>query len=160
LKKERAQNDRSEVQQTLIHWRRAQVVQLLSKGKNLTQIAEILKVDRSTVSRDYQFVKENASDVMRKYLVDTLPFELTKFLARLNSISDEAWKMVEQADKEGDMRTKFQALSLAQKAALQIVQVITGNEAIIKEAFEYVRSSKPLKLKPLPRNGEDPNAVF
>jgi DNA-binding MarR family transcriptional regulator len=149
-----------EVQQDLIDWRRKQVVELLSKGKNLTQIAEILKVDRSTVSRDYQFIRKNASEVMRRYLVETVPFELTKFLARRNSISDEAWKMVEQADKEGDVRTKFQALSLAQKAALQILEVLTDNGDIIAEGIEAAEPSRPLKLKPLPRNGEDSNAVF
>jgi transcription initiation factor TFIIIB Brf1 subunit/transcription initiation factor TFIIB len=161
LTRDRAQNDRSQVQQNLIDWRRSQVVQLLSKGKTLTQIAEILKVDRSTVSRDYQFIRENSSDVMRKYLVETVPFEITKFLARLNSISDEAWKMVEQADKDGDTRTKFQALSLAQKAALLIVEVVAGNKNIVDEGLKY---AEPLKLsKPLSRNGEelsDDNAVF
>ena len=161
MTRDRAQNDRSQVQQNLIDWRRSQVVQLLSKGKTLTQIAETLKVDRSTVSRDYQFIRENSSDVMRKYLVETVPFEITKFLARLNSISDEAWKMVEQADKDGDTRTKFQALSLAQKAALLIVEVVAGNKNIVDEGLKY---AEPLKLsKPLSRNGEelsDDNAVF
>jgi hypothetical protein len=37
-------------QQELIDWRRGQVIQLISKGKNLTQTAEILKVDVSTRS--------------------------------------------------------------------------------------------------------------
>ena len=130
----------------------------MSKGKTLTQIAEILKVDRSTVSRDYQFLRENAYDVMRKYLVETAPFELTKFLAPLNSISDEAWEMVEPADKEGDTRTKFQALSLAQKASLQIVEVLTNKKDLIEEASKFSQEIKPLSS--IREGSSDKNAVF
>ena len=40
-------------QQELIDWRRGQVIELIGKGRNLAQTAEILKVDVSTISRDY-----------------------------------------------------------------------------------------------------------
>ena len=158
MTKDRAQNDRAQVQQNLIHWCRSQVVQLLSRGKTLTQIAEILRVDRSTITRDYHFIRENADDVMRNYLVETVPFELTKFLARLNSISDEAWKMVEKAEKEGDMRTKFQALSLAQKAALQIIDVLTNNKSLVEDAMRFSKRLKPLSS--ISEESSDSNAVF
>jgi DNA-binding NarL/FixJ family response regulator len=39
------QHHKKEQQQVLIDWRRGQVIELISKGKNLTQIAETLKVD-------------------------------------------------------------------------------------------------------------------
>jgi hypothetical protein len=41
---------KAQQQQELIDWRRGQVIQLISKGKNLTQTAEILQVDVSTRS--------------------------------------------------------------------------------------------------------------
>jgi DNA-binding NarL/FixJ family response regulator len=34
----------SQIQKDLIKWRRAKVIELVSKGKNLSEIAEILKV--------------------------------------------------------------------------------------------------------------------
>jgi hypothetical protein len=67
----------------------------------LNQIAEILQVNRSTVSSDYQFIRGNAADVMSKYLVETIPMEVKKFLARLNAVCDEAWRMVQPVDKKG-----------------------------------------------------------
>src|SRR5215203_1798355 len=115
-------------QEELIDWRRGQVIELISKGKNLTQIAEILKVDVSTVSRDHQYIRENANSILKNFFVKILPLEATKCLSRLTSISNEAWKMAEQTDKEGDRKTQATALSLAQKAALDILEVLTDNQ--------------------------------
>ena len=102
LTRNRAQNKKLHVRQAIIDWRRSQVLQLVQKGKTLNEIAEILQVDRSTVSRDYQCIRDNAADVMSKYFVETLPMEVMKFLARLNGVSDEAWRMVDRADKRGE----------------------------------------------------------
>lgn len=74
---------------------------------------------------------------MSKYLVEIVPSEVTKFLSRLNAISDEAWKMVEDADKDEDVKTKAQALSLAQKSALYIVNVLANNKHLVDEAFKF-----------------------
>jgi hypothetical protein len=71
-----------------------------------------------------------------------VPPEVTKCLSRLTSISDEAWKMAEQADKEGDRKTQATALSLAQKAPLDILKVITDNHWLVNEAFKVEREEK------------------
>lgn len=130
------QHQKKKQQQELIDWRRGQVIELISKGKNLTQIAEILKVDVSTISRDYQYIRENANSILVNFFVEILPLEATKCLSRLTSISNEAWKMAEQADKEGDRKTQATALSLAQKAALYILKVLTDNHWLVDEAFK------------------------
>jgi hypothetical protein len=132
-------------QQELIDWRRGQVIELISKGKNLTQIAEILNADVSTVCRDNRYIKENANIVLKKFFAEILPLEVTKCLSRLTSISDEAWKMAEQADKEGDRKTKATAMSLAQKAALDILNVITDNHLLIDKAYEVKKEEEKKK---------------
>jgi hypothetical protein len=132
-------------QQELIDWRRGEVIELISKGKNLTQIAEILKVDVSTISRDYQYIRENANSILVNFFVEILPLEATKCLSRLTSISNEAWKMAEQADKEGDRKTQAAALSLAQKAALDILKIITDNHWLIDMAYEVKKEENKKK---------------
>jgi chloramphenicol O-acetyltransferase len=132
-------------QRELIDWRRGKVIQLISKGKNLIQIAEILNVDVSTICRDYQYIKEHANIILQKYFAETLILEVTKCLYRLTSISDEAWKMAEQADKEGDKKTKATALSLAQKAALDLVKIITDNHWLVDEAYKVKHEEKKKK---------------
>jgi hypothetical protein len=136
------EHQKKQQQQELIDWRRGQVIELISKGKNLTQIAETLKVDVSTISRDYQYIRENANSILKNFFVEIGPLEVTKCLSRLTSISNEAWKMAEQADKEGDMKTKAVALSLAQKAALDILKVVTDNHWLVDEAFKVEREEK------------------
>jgi hypothetical protein len=126
----------TKTQRELVEWRRAQVIQLISKGKNLTQTAEILKIDVSTVCRDYQYIRENANMVLKKYLSETVPLEVTKCLSRLNAISNEAWKMAEQATDD-NQKAKLAALSLAQEAALHIVNVVTNNKPLIEEVLRF-----------------------
>jgi DNA-binding MarR family transcriptional regulator len=42
-------------QQQIIEWRRAKVMELLSKGEsNQSEIARILQIDKSIISRDIQ----------------------------------------------------------------------------------------------------------
>jgi hypothetical protein len=144
-KKEQQYQQQKKKQQELIDWRRGQVIQLISKGKNLTQTAEILKVDTSTICRDYQYIRENANSILKKYFVEIVPLEVTKCLSRLTSISNEAWKMAEQADKAGDSKTKATAMSLAQKAALDILNVITDNHWLVDEALEVEEDEEKKK---------------
>ena len=146
-KKEAKQRRKQRQQQELIDWRRAEVIQLISRGKNLTQIAEILKVDVSTICRDYQYIRENASILLKKYFVEIVPLEITKCLSRLTSISNEAWKMAEQADKEDDKKTKATALSLAQEAALNIVKLVTDNHWLVDESFKVEAEEQKKKKK-------------
>jgi hypothetical protein len=144
-KERRYQQRKKKKQQELIDWRRGQVIELISKGKNLTQIAEILKVDVSTVCRDNQYIRENANIVLKKFFAEILPLEITKCLSRLTSISNEAWKTAEQADKEGDRKTKATAMLLARKAALDILNVITDNHLLIDKAYEVKKEEKKKK---------------
>jgi hypothetical protein len=117
-KEEQRYQQQENKQQEMIDWRRGQVIELISKGKNLTQAVEILKVDVSTISRDYQYIRENANSILIKYIVEIVPLEVTKCLSRLTSISNEAWNMAEQADMEGDRKAKITSLSLAQRLHL------------------------------------------
>ena len=87
---QRYQQKQKKKQQELIDWRRGQVIELISKGKNLTQTAEILKVDIRTICRDYQYLRENANSILKKYVVEIQPLEATKCLSKLTAISNEA----------------------------------------------------------------------
>lgn len=144
-KKEQQPQKQKKKQQELIDWRRGQVIELISKGKNLTQTAEILKVDISTICRDYQYIRENADSILKKYIVEIQPLEVTKCLSRLTAISNEAWKMAEQADKEDDRKTKATVMSLAQKATLDILNVICDNHWLVDEAYKVEEEERKKK---------------
>jgi hypothetical protein len=115
---------RLELRRESVNQRQARVIELVSKGKSLSEIAKLLQVDVSTISRDYQFVKDNAAKIIDEYVNEVFPLEIVKCIARLNAVSDEAWAMSERAQ---DYKEKTAALALAMRAAVQIVSVIANH---------------------------------
>ena len=74
----------------LIDWRRYQVLELSSKGYNQSEIAKKLQIDKSTISRDSSYLREQSKKNIRKYIDEKLPDEYEKCLVGLNSILKEA----------------------------------------------------------------------
>ena len=59
----------SKMQQQQIEWRRAKVMELLSKGEcNQCEIARMLQVDRSSISRDIAHIREQSKDNIKRYI--------------------------------------------------------------------------------------------
>jgi archaellum component FlaC len=54
--------------QQQIEWRRNQVLELSSKGHSGTEIAKILQVDRSLVSRDMIFLRQKAQENLKSHM--------------------------------------------------------------------------------------------
>jgi transcriptional regulator len=55
------------MQQQQIEWRRAKVMELLSKGEcNQCEIARMLQVDRSSISRDIAHIREQSKDNIKR----------------------------------------------------------------------------------------------
>src|SRR5919206_3747415 len=78
--------------QQQIEWRRAKVMELLSKGEsNQSEIARVLQVDKSIICRDIAYLREQAKSNIKRYLDETLPEEYEKCLVGLNAITKEAW---------------------------------------------------------------------
>ena len=59
-----------------IEWRRAKVMELLSKGEtNQSEIARIIQVDKSVVCRDISYLRQQAKTNIKKYIDERLPEE-------------------------------------------------------------------------------------
>jgi transcriptional regulator len=62
-----------------IEWRRAKVMELLSKGEsNQSEIARILQVDKSIVCRDMTYLRQQAKTNIKRYIDERLPEEYKK----------------------------------------------------------------------------------
>ena len=55
-----------------IEWRRYQVLELSSKGYSQSEIARTLQIDRSIISRDCAYLKEQSKQNIRKYIMHYL----------------------------------------------------------------------------------------
>src|ERR687885_2214339 len=99
--------------QQQIEWRRAKVMELLSKGENnQSEIARILQVDKSIVCRDIAHLRQQAKDNIKRYIDERLSEEYEKCLVGLTAITKEAWNAAQSTE---DKREKIQALSLSKE---------------------------------------------
>jgi serine phosphatase RsbU (regulator of sigma subunit) len=75
---------------------------------------------------------------MRKYLTQTVPYELVKCLSRLNAVSDSSWTLYYSAP---DSKIRATALTLAGKTAKDIIDIVTNNKPLVDEAFKLASAS-------------------
>jgi hypothetical protein len=73
-------------------------------------LQRILLVDRSTICRDVDYLRQQAKENIVRYVNERLPEEYEKCLVGLNSILKEAWAMSQTEDIKSD---KIKALALA-----------------------------------------------
>ena len=62
----------SKIQQQQIEWRRAKVLELSSQGHNQIEIATNLQVDRSIISRNMAYLKQQANKNLKTHIQDKL----------------------------------------------------------------------------------------
>jgi hypothetical protein len=130
--------------QQIIEWRRAKVMELLSKGENnQSEIARILQVDKSIICRDIAYLRQQSKCNIRRYLDETLPEEYEKCLIGLNAITKEAWNTAQNTE---DKREKIQALSLAKECYSMKLDLLT-NATVVDDAIKFVSYRSKEKLK-------------
>ena len=115
-----------------VKWRRRRVFDFSSKGYYQTQIANILQMSESTISR--QQFKEN----IKKYVDERLPEEYEKCLVGLTAITKEAWNTAHDPEYK---REKIQALSLAKECYSMNMDLLT-NATVVDDAIRFVSSQK------------------
>lgn len=131
---------------------------MLSTGLSMTEIAEKLHVDVSTVSRDIKQMRLQARAKHGEY-IDNLPFEHTLSIASINKAHNELWALYRQTsdsrlkrailDSIGDMVVKRQILlgdpehiNKALKAVAQIKKAVENAKKRPKES-KSGNSSEP-----------------
>jgi hypothetical protein len=138
-----------------VEWRRTKVLELLSKGDSQSDIAKLLQVDLSIISRDVYFLRQQAKHNIKRYIDERLPEEYEKCLVGLNAITKEAWNTVQNTE---DKREKIQALSLAKECYSMRLDLLT-NATVVDDAIRFVceRSKVKEKLNPSANDSQHDN---
>jgi DeoR/GlpR family transcriptional regulator of sugar metabolism len=124
-------------QQQQLEWRRAKVLELMSKGKiNQSEIAKILQVDRSTICRDVDYLRQQAKENIARYVDERLPEEYEKCLVGLNNILKEAWTISQTENIRSD---KIKALALAKECYAMKLEMLT-NATVVDDAIRFIAS--------------------
>jgi hypothetical protein len=121
-----------------VDWRRTKVLEMLSKGDSQFEIARILQVDLSIISRDVYYLRQQSKENVKRYIDERLPEEYEKCLVGLNAITKEAWNTAQSAE---DKREKIQALSLAKECYSMKLDLLT-NATVVDDAIMFVSSNK------------------
>lgn len=121
--------------QQQVEWRRTKVLELMSKGEtSQSEIARVLQVDRSTICRDIDYLRQQAKENIAKYVDERLPEEYEKCLVGLNSILKEAWMISQTENIKGD---RIKGLSLAKECYAMKLELLT-NATVIDDAIRFV----------------------
>ena len=111
----------------MVVWRRNKVQQLLVRGYSQWDVAEELQIDQSTVSRDVQYLRQNAQANLQKHIQQKHPEEYQCCLTGMNQVLKLSWQIANNNTPKqngqdhndnintittGDDRTRLQALSL------------------------------------------------
>src|SRR5690242_5913869 len=138
--------------QQQIEWRRAKVMELLSKGENnQSEIARILQVDKSIVCRDIGYLRQQAKSNIKKYIDERLPEEYEKCLVGLNAITKEAWNTAHNTE---DKREKIQALSLAKECYSMKLDLLT-NATVVEDTIRFVSQKSKDNVESKDSDNED-----
>jgi hypothetical protein len=116
-----------------VEWRRTKVLELLSKGISQSEIAKVLQVGLSIISRDVYYLRQQAKSNIKRYIDERLPEEYEKCLVGLTAILREAWTSQQTEYR----REKIQALSLAKECYSMKLDLLT-NATVADDAIRFV----------------------
>lgn len=74
------------MQQQQTDWRRAKVLDLSSQGYSQIQIVTNLQMDKSIISRDLAYLRQQARDNLKIHIQDKLPEEYQNCMTGINQV--------------------------------------------------------------------------
>ena len=119
--------------------RLSRIISLYSKGLTQTEMASELGVDQSTVSRDLQFIKQEAKKRIEKYLNEDILFEYLRYMAGSNEVTRHLWELVQNEENAKD---KMNALSLLMQCYNKRLEMLIGGPEAYLNAKKCVSEAK------------------
>lgn len=120
-----------------LEWRRNKVNELSIKGFGLTDISKMLQIPKTTISRDIEFLKQEAKETIRNHIQEKLPYEYKKCISGLEEIIKEAWVIADN----GNTKDKLQSLALIKDTYNTKMDLLT-NASLLQDSIKFVEQSK------------------
>ena len=124
-----------------INWRRNKVNELSIKGFSQAEIARMLQISEPTISRDIEYLKQEANETIRNHIQKKLPYEFSKCISGLEEIIKESWIIANKANKNNDIKNKLQSLALA-KDTYNIKMDLLTNVSLLQDSIKFVEQNK------------------
>jgi hypothetical protein len=157
------------MQQQQIDWRRAKVLELSSQGYSQIEIATNLQIDKSIISRDLAYLRQQAQDNLKMHIQDKLPEEYQNCMVGINQVIKICWDIVNKSRNTNDDDNGHQTVTMTDnKTILQALALIndcnkykmdlTTNGVVITDAIKFVQTNKE-KLSTMSRKEDNGNKI-
>jgi tetratricopeptide (TPR) repeat protein len=113
-----------------LEWRRAKVIELKARGMNHSEIARELRIARTCIVEDVQYLRNEAKKSIKEYVTDQLPEQYQVCLIALDSIIKRAFDIIETSDEN---REKLQAMELFKDTHTDVVQKNIIERAMVRK---------------------------
>ena len=110
------------------------VLELTSDGYGVREIARLLEISHPTVSRDLQWLRQQAKEQIRKYIDEKVPFEYHKTLAGLEGILRNMSNIIANSK---DNKEIMQASGIKMQAYNMKMELVS-NANLVHEAIDLV----------------------
>ncbi len=127
--------------QQQIEWRRNKINELSVKGFSQSEISRMLEIDKSIVSKDITFLKEEAKETIKNHIHDKLPYEYKKCVQGLEEIIKESWIIVSRSEKIGNNKDKISSLALIKDTYKTKMDLLT-NASLLQDSIKFVSETK------------------
>jgi hypothetical protein len=137
-----------------LQWRRNKVLELSGQGRSQPEIASILQVGLGTISRDIQYLREQARKNLETHINNRLPEEYQSCMSGLKQVLKLSWDIANKSKNNSnndndqatattitDDKTRIQALALANDCYKYIMD-LTTNGVVITDAIKFVQTNK------------------
>lgn len=122
--------------------RRTKVIALYTKGLSQVEIAEKIGVNQSTISRDIQYLQQEAKKQIWKYMNEDILIEYLRFIVANNEISKELWTIIN--DKYTSTKEKTYALSLLSDSSIKRIELLINGPEALKNVKKNISEIKEL----------------
>ena len=132
---------------------------MMSKGEtNQSEIARILKVDKSVISKDVAVHREQSRENLEKHIQERLPLEYQNCMTGIDRVIRMACDITE---KPIDDKTRLQALSILTEC-YKYKMDLTTNGVVITDAIKFVQTNKEkliMSTKEVDKESKEPDYV-
>jgi len=128
-----ARKNKREAEQSLIRWRRKQVAELWFSGEDVKSIASALQVSTRTIYEDQEYIETHADDLMKNYIVRTVPHIINRSLYQIDIANRQAMDVMKTSTNN---KERIAAVLAVARTARDVVEIIAGNKGVVDKALE------------------------
>jgi transposase len=121
-----------------VEWRRSKVIEMKARGMSQIEIAHELQVSKQSISADVQYLRRQAKESIKEYVMEHLPEQYQVCLSALDTILKHSFEILETSD---DNREKLQAMELFKDTHLIKLELLS-NATTIDSALNYIRNKQ------------------